>query len=412
MTNMGWNGKKWEQCTSDIGCIMGDIWGRTCCGSIADAPECLAEYEKHKDLNFCGRKWIGVSCKALTSQAEETLKMLSEVITTMSFDDKKRFDTLFTELKSEKKAGIVSSGVEYSLRRGAAANGVAQALNEIMNGISQLYTIAGYKKSNSKKLLGILKDIYYECLKAGGIIHITADEESLKKVMPMLETFAKDTNITKLLPPVELKLEELLPYVYDSDAIIDKKSKQMIFEESQTGYAAAISPSSPYLTKDAAAEYVFSVWFRMHTLWDKIRTTGGAYGVSTWADNYTEKFMMYSYRDPTPEKSLAVYIDSLKNMAKNKISDDDIEKTIVSCYGDAIVPASPKKRGDYSFDSMIYCNPTKFKKLKINNILSVTSDDIDKAIERLSKWIDEECKTVVFCGESNYSYGKKIDLPL
>ena len=412
MTNMGWNGKKWEQCTADIACVMGDIWGRTCCGSIADAPECWAEYNKYKDYNFCGREWLGVSCKALTSQAEETLKMASEIITTMSFDDKKRFETLVGELKSEKKAGIVSNGVEYSLRRAAAANGVAQALNEIMNGISQLYTIDSYKKSNSSKILKIFKEIYYDCLKAGGIIHITADEDSLNKVMPLLGDFAKEAGITKLLPPVELKTEDLLPYVHDSDAILSKKSKQMICEESQTGYAAAISPASPYLTKDAAAEYVFSVWFRMHTLWDKIRTTGGAYGVSTWADNYTEKFMMYSYRDPTPEKSLAVYIESLKDMLKNKISDDDIEKCIVSVYGDAIVPASPKKRGDYSFDGMIYCNPQKFKQIKVNNILSVSSEDVAKAIERINKWIEQECKTVVFSGESKSAYGKKINLPL
>ena len=412
ITSLGWNGKKWDKCITESACVMGDVWGRTCCGSIADAPQCKAEYEKYKEYNFCGRKWLGVSCKALTEKAEETLKMYSEIITTMSFDDKKRFESLFNELKSDKKSGIVSNGVEHSLRRGAAGNGVAQALNEIMNGITQLHTVAGYNKKNSKEMLSLFKDLYFQCVSAGGIIHITADEDSLKTIIPLLEGFAKSAKITKLLPPKDLKLEDVLPYVYKSEAITDKNSKQMICESSQTGYAAVISGASPYLTKEAAAEYIFTLWFRMHTLWDKIRTTGGAYGVSTWADNYTEKLMMYSYRDPTPVKSISVYLESLKEMINTKISDEDIEKTIVSCYGDAIVPASPKNRGDYSFEGMLYCNPQSFKQLKIDNILSVTPDDVVEAIKRLNKGAENYCKSVVFCDENKATYGTKIDLPL
>ena len=412
LTNLGWNGKKWDKCIAESGCVMGDVWGRTCCGSIADAPECAKEFAKYKELNFCGRQWLGVSCKALTSEAEKTLKMMSEIITTMDFKDKKRFESLAGELKSDKKSGIVSSGVEYSLRRAAAPNGVAQALNEIMNGISQLYTVDKYCKGNSKGVLKMFKELYGRCRESGGIIHITADEDSLKKILPMLEDFAKSAEITKLLPAKTLKTEDLLPYVYESDAITEPFSKQMICEESQTGYSAAISPASPYLTKEAAAEYIFTVWFRMHTLWDKIRTTGGAYGVSTWADNYTEKLMMYSYRDPTPAKSLQVYKDSLKEMMNTKISPEDIEKTIVSCYGDVIVPASPKKRGDYSFEGMLYCNPQSFKQNKVDYLLSVKEKDVEMAIKRLNEGIEKSCRTVVFCDENKTTYGKKIDLPL
>ena len=412
LTNMGWNGKKWDKCIAESACVMGDVWGRTCCGSIAKSPLCYKERDKYKDFNFCGREWIGVSCKSLTSQAEETLKMYSEIITKMSFDDNKRFQSLSAELQADKKAGIVSNGVEYSLRRANAANGVSQALNEIMNGISQLYTVKNYTKSNSKKMLKLFEKIYRECLKSGGIIHITADEESLNKVMPLLEKFAKDTGITKLLPAKNLTVEELLPYISQSDAIVAPDSKQMINQETQTGFSVVVSPASSYLTRDAAAEYIFSSWLRMHTLWDKIRTTGGAYGVSSWADNYTEKFMMYSYRDPTPAKSVSVYLESLKEITNKKISDDDIEKTIVSCYGDAIVPSSPKKRGDRSFEGMIYCNPQKFNQIKIDKILDVKPEDVEAAEKRIYEGTKHLCKSVIFCNESNTTYGKKIELPL
>ena len=70
------------------------------------------------------------------------------------------------------------------------------AMNEIMWGVSQLHTVAGYKKHNSGKLLKMFAYMYSECIKSGGIIHITADSESLEKLRPLLADFAKKAGIT------------------------------------------------------------------------------------------------------------------------------------------------------------------------------------------------------------------------
>ena len=49
----------------------------------------------------------------------------------------------------------------------------------------------------SKKILETYRYIYEECRKSGGIIQITADEESLKKILPCIEAFAKKAELTK-----------------------------------------------------------------------------------------------------------------------------------------------------------------------------------------------------------------------
>lgn len=417
ITNLGWNGKGWDKCTAESSCVMGDIWGRTLCGTVSDAPDCLAEAEKYSNYNFIGRNWIGLICKALTERAEEALDMLTEIITKMDFEDHKHLETLISELKAEKKNGLISNGREYTQKRARAAWSPNLALNEIMWGVSQLHTVANYKKHDAKKLLKTFAWMYSECLKAGGIIHITADEDSLIKIRPLLEQFAQKAGITKLLPVHKYTMEELKPYIWQAEEAESEKL-QILKVPGQTGYAAAITPASQYLTKEAAAENIFASWISSHTLWDKIRTTGGAYGASCWVDNMEKAVIMTTYRDPTPEKSIEVYLQSLKELCSRPIPKEEVEKTIVSSYGNAIVPACPKDRGARSFEGMLYANPQTFKQKRVDNILEVTEEDVEKAADRFYEASVKKCSRAVFCSKpditekSDKFAGNNIKIPL
>ena len=411
ITNLGWGGKSWDQCTAESSCVMGDIWGRTLCGSVCDAPECIKEAEKYSEYNFCGRNWLGLICKALTDRAEDALNMLSEIITGMDFDDDKHFATLMQELKAEKKNGLIPNGRDYAQKRVRAAWSANLALNEIMWGVSQLHTVAGYKKHDAKKILEKFSYIYHECVNAGGIIHVTADPDSMQKLLPLLETFVKKAGIKKLLPAKKWTVQDYLPYISESDAVLSKEL-QIMKVESQTGYASAAIPSSQYLTKEASAENVFASWFSNHTLWDKIRTTGGAYGAYCWVDACEKQLVLATYRDPTPAKSIEVFKSSLKEICNNPVSKEDVEKTVVSCYGSAIVPACPKDRGARSFEGMIYGNPMKFRQTRVDNLLKVTEKDVASAVKRLNQACEKDCSSAVFCNKSDNFAGNIIKIPL
>ncbi|MCR5189359.1 MAG: insulinase family protein, partial [Treponema sp.] len=166
ITNMGWNGKKWNDCIAQSACIMGDVWGRLCKGILSDCQQSQEFISQYKDYNFCGRQWLGLSCKALTSMAQESLDLLSQIVTTMSFDDEKRLTSLIGELKSEKKVGLVSGGRDYAVKRSCALWSVNQALSEIFWGLSQFQTIKEYTKEKPGKILKTFEYIYKECLKS------------------------------------------------------------------------------------------------------------------------------------------------------------------------------------------------------------------------------------------------------
>ena len=411
ITNMGWNGQSWDDCITESSCVMGDVWGRVCTGAVSESAESKAIAEKYRDLNIIGRKWLGISCKALTSMSKETLDLLAKIITTMSFDDEKRFENLLGEMEAEKKAGFVGSGRDYILRRTNCNKRENHALNEIMWGISQLIFALGYKERSAAENLKELKRIYDTCLASGGIIHITADKDSLKKILPMMKNFTKAAKITKLLPAVSYPLEEYTKLIYQKE-LLDSDLPQLVKVDSQTGYAAASSLASSYLSKEASAEGVFASWVSTHTFWDKLRTTGGAYGASMWIDSVQNSVYFTTYRDPTPERSIQVFADSMKELAASGVSAEDVERTVVTSYADLIQPSSPRDKAARSFEGLLYANPSDFRQKRVDNILSVTVDDVNAAAKRIAEAVEKDYKSAVFCDKSKSFSGNIINLPL
>ena len=411
ITNIGWEGKKWDECISESACIMGDVWGRLLTGSVYDVPECNELAKKYEQYNFCGRKWLGVSCKALTEKAEESFDLLARIITKMDFKDAARLKTLIQEQRASKKASIVENGRDLAFKRCTAAWSEGYALAEILWGVTQLYTVSEYKEKNAKKILKEFEYIYRESLKAGGVIHITADEESLQKLLPLIEKFAKQAGITKLLPSLNYKLEDFLPYVVQAQDAIGDQTKECLLTSSQTGYATAVSNCSKYLTDESAAEYVYNCWLNSHTFWEKFRTTGGCYGAGIWADAGEHCLKLSTYRDPDPQKHADLLISTLAELAQTSLTHEDVEKSIVSCYGDAIVPLTPSDRGRQAFETFLYAN-NGFKQRKLDSLLAVKDEDVAAAAKRLAQMTQEMSHKVVFCDKSKNSYGKKLNLPL
>ncbi|MCQ2591833.1 MAG: insulinase family protein [Treponema sp.] len=412
LTNIGWNNKKWDQCIAQTSCVMGDVWGRTCYGNVTDVPKCWEYAEQFKEYNFIGRKWIGLTCKALTSMATESLDIFAEIISTMDFKDKEHFRTILQEIKADKKESIISGARDYALKRARATFSENYALSEIMWGLSQLYTVADYKAKQASAILANLEKMYWDCYNAGGIIHITADEESLNKIIPLFEEFARKAGIKQLLPPKEYSFEDILPFVRSVENLKDNHSKELIKVQAQTGYLAIATKAAKYMTREEAADKVFTTWLSNHTLWDKIRTTGGAYGAGIWTDNAEETCIMHTYRDPNPLQSMEIYKASIKEIAETIFEKDDVERTIVSLYGTAICPASPKDRGAASFEGMLYANPQEFRLIRIENLLSTTPEDVIKAAKRLCDFSDEIFKAVVFSDKSDDFASNILEIPL
>ncbi len=412
LSDLGWGGKTWDACIAEATCITGDIWGRASTGTYPDYEISKKHYEKYKEYNFCGHQWVGLACKALTSHSKETLELLARIITTMDFEDKDRLKSLLQEYIADKKYGLVQSGRDYASRRTRAGISENYARTEIFYGVSQLKTVKDeFTKPNLAKLLQTFKYIYEQIRKAGGVVHITADSESLKKLLPQMDGFIKAAEITKLVPVREHDIKEYLAEITSSEDLQKTEYSEVLKTETQTGYGSMSVPVGYKSGVEEEALYVLSSWLDMHLLWDKIRTTGGAYGASALFSG-TEKVMtISSYRDPTPEKSIEVYSEVMKQAAEIDYPDEEIEKTIVSLYGESIIPLSPKEKGRGVFEAFLF-GTYGLKNYKIQNLLKVCPEDVKNAANKLYENSKAGSHKAVFCDNSTVCSGKILNLPL
>ena len=407
LTDLGWNGKKWDLCTTQMGCVMGDVGTRTIIGELPDSDYSRQTVASYKDKNIAGRSWVSISAKFLTHKTEESLKMLAEIISKMSFDDVKRMETILAENQLDKKSNFIHHGNHYLSLRGRAYYNKACAMSELFYGVSQYFQMTSYKKKDLPALLKKFKSLYDSIRAQGCLLHVTSDAESIKKVREGLETFVKEAGLTSLKPPATYTLADYLPYIYDSDA--QSKEIEALKIGTQTGFAATFFPCTIWLTKEASAEDVLSTWLNGHQLWEKIRMTGGAYGGSCSPDSTDKIFSMMSWRDPTPEKSLDLFIESLKEVSEKNFTQEEVECCIISNYSDEIVPDSPSQRGMRGFNRFLFGTTAQMIQKRLENTLKVTPEDVHQAALRLLK-NSENCRRLIICDKATEFSGKVIKI--
>ena len=206
-------------------------------------------------------------------------------------------------------------------------------------------------------------------------------------------------------------MQDLSSQVYKND-LFAKDRIQIIKVPTQTAFTSFVTQASPYLSKEAAEETVLSTWMDNHVLWDKIRTTGGAYGIDAGSENLNRLFAMGSFRDPTPFNSIKVFENIFEELKGMDFSEEDIDRVIVTIYTNMICPASPKGRGETGFLNFIYGEPDEITDKKIDFLFSITPQDIKNSIIRMDKFVKNKWEAVVFCDKSVKTSGNIIKLPL
>jgi Zn-dependent M16 (insulinase) family peptidase len=159
--------------------------------------------------------------------------------------------------------------------------------------------------------------------------------------------------------------------------------RELISAALQVGFASSVLPSPRYGTKDQPVDIVFGHWLASGPLWEKIRTTGGAYGAFAYPDSLEDIFVFSTYRDPSPLRSLDIFRQTLEAAAEELIDPLSLEKTITGCYSREVQPRSPSDKGFTAFIRVLYGISDEVRKRKIERILSVTPEDMRSCARRL-----------------------------
>lgn len=155
----------------------------------------------------------------------------------------------------------------------------------------------------------------------------------------------------------------------------------------------------PYVNEYAPALNVAAFLFDNLTLHSLIREQGGAYGGGAVCNTMSGNFYFYSYRDPNITSTLDAFGLSIKKILKGHFSEDDLAEAKLEMIQSMDAPVSPGSRADLAYGWIREGKTPEIRQAFRDKLLSLTKEDVIKAIKVVigTKW--EKGATVVFAGK-------------
>ncbi len=409
VTECGWKNLGWAAAAEETALHAGGIGAHLL---TMDSPDTEISRKFCSGKNWTKRDWIIYSTFMIEEECGNALKLLSDCVSGVSFDDLKRIRDIVNESKNDFESSVIPDGHIYVSSRVCSLNSEKSAVDEIWNGLTQLGAVRKIVKKSDEELSKIFKNLHEKIRKSGAILHVTAEKSGIEKVRKYLGEFIEKTEILEIKPPRENKFEDFKKVINSEFDSSDSKNFEVFTAETQVGFAADSIPAAPYGTKDCAADEVCSHWLTNNILWEKIRTIGGAYGSFCTPENFGELMIFATYRDPNPLNSCEVFEKSIEECAEMDFAPEEVEKAVMGCYSHFIQPQTPKSRGTVSFTRALYGILDEDREQKIKWLLEINSDDVKKAFKRLcSQMKNPKCpdkiRKAVLCGKSSIEKSEK-----
>ena len=262
----------------------------------------------------------------------------------------------------------------------------SQIVAELWNGLSVVDCSKKLVGADMNEIASRFRSMLSALKEAGGIVHITSDEEGLERAKKPLEDFIKKINLKNVSDKKAVKDSELL-------ALIDAKEGDESFTVPSQMGAAAISCKIKDV-ENAQSYVALSHYMDSGEVWEKFRNAGGAYGANTNFQSATSVFSMTTYRDPKPFASIEVFRSCLESIIKNPPSKEEVERCITGAYSDKVEPSSPADRGSTAVLRLCSGITKEYERNEMKNLLSVTSEKLVAAAKNLLDLLPS-AKTVV-----------------
>lgn len=273
------------------------------------------------------RVMLALKFSSLDKHRERALQLIEEYLYKIIFDNPTQIAYKLSQMLHSTKQDIASSGHTYALKRALARYNVADAAKERVLGIE------GYKR---------LKEIV-----EGGEEAIEALIEKMKALHAKIFTRPRLT-----ISMVGINLTEItkktIDLIKNGEGVKERASitllpmqNELIPVSAQIGYAV-LGAKVPVKERreDMGAYVVLSNIFGNLILWDKIRVSGGAYGAGFNMRIRSGGSFYYSYRDPSPTRSIEVYRAAPSALRELLEEIDDLSGFIIGSIGTHFMQAS------------------------------------------------------------------------
>ncbi len=269
-----------------------------------------------------------VHLKCLEGRIDQSLELLTEVLTMTKLDNQTKFKQILTDTISSLEGNLVPAGHNYVMSYLQSQLSPISVDREQISGISALQPLKNLLKmveNNWSEVLGSLISLRSNLLHSPKkIVHITAPQAIAENIKNSLQTCI--TKIQNSLPAVKKTSLNLLRSNFGSNPAFILPTQVNYVGKGINLYKNGYKFHGPLLpiVKYIGTEY----------LWEKVRVVGGAYGGFARFNQTNGVFLCCSYRDPNLLGTLKIY-DQIADMLSNvTIDQDSLNGYIIGCIGD------------------------------------------------------------------------------
>ena len=277
--------------------------------------------------------YTNLSASFLESKKDAFAELLSEILYTSLFDEREALKNIVRQTKLGLEESVVSAGHSVGFGRACASFSREGAINEYTGGYEFYCKIrefdADFDASYTSFLERVPSLIERVFTRERLTLSLTCgvDEE-------FEETLIKSVREGEKCAPVC----EIMPF---------GKLREGIQIPAQVAFATVAYNLGELSERSVGSLGVVRNLLSYGYLWGEIRVQGGAYGAGFISRN-NGNVGFYSYRDPSPKRSVDVYFGAPASLCEFAESGEDITKFIISALGDSDPLLTPRLKGAVS----------------------------------------------------------------
>jgi len=317
------------------------------------------------DKEGIAKAFVTVSASALSSKIRDVIPVLREVLCTSSFEDGTLIRSLLRQMLLICEESYKTSGHTVAINRASAYTDVEAAMGEYYSGYEFYNRLKKLNRDLDKDLEKLKSALYGLCKRLFVPERMTVtlagarDSALIYEIGEALPRGEARKATTSPIKPLGIRREGILAPV-------------------QAAYSATVANLRSIGESYSGAFFVARTLISYGHLWNTVRIQGGAYGVGliVRASRPTATVGFYSYRDPSPARTLDCYGasgDALRAIAR---SGEDLTSAIIGAVGDATPLLSTKLKAAVS--AQRYLRGTTYEDLTaaLEEILSANSEDL------------------------------------
>lgn len=288
----------------------------------------LGSAAKNKQTETC-KPYFQVRAGLLKEKLAEAKTLLYEILTQTKFDDSDKIREIVLQVDDASRQAAIGNGHALAVSAVRAHYTANAAVHEATEGYTFLkfqHDLAKNFETMAEDFLSLLRRATKEFFcRAHLTVSVTGPEET--EISDLVSAFPQGEPA-----PENARYQTGLP------------ERMGIRIPAQTAFAVKGYHLSRCQTDVSGSLRVAANILTLGFLWNQIRVQGGAYGAG-FPVSRDGSVLCYSYRDPSPEKSLKIYDQTAEFIREICQSDENLDKFIISALAATEPLISPEEEG-------------------------------------------------------------------